>query len=94
MKHYRIIRKTKKHISVYPRGGRQISEVRENIWYVAKARFLWVFWFSIGHVIEDYLLFEDTIEHTASTRQEMEEYLQAWHEVHYGKEEYKIDYKV
>lgn len=92
MKHYRIICKTEKYISVYPRGGRQISEVKEKIWYVAKARFLWVFWYSIGHVIED-CFFEDIIEHTASTRQEMEEYLQAWHEVHYGKEEYKVDYR-
>ncbi len=94
MKHYRIIRKTKKYINIYPCGSRQISEVQEKIWYVAKERFLWIFWFSIGHVMEDCLLFECTIEHTALTMQEMEEYLRAWHEVHYGKEEYKIDYKV
>lgn len=94
MKHYRIIRKTEKYLNIYPCGGRQITEVKEKIWYVAKERFLWVFWFEIGHVKEDCLLFEGIIEHKTSTRQEMEEYLQGWHEIHYGKREFKIDYRV
>ena len=91
MKHYRIIRKTEKYINIIS-GYRNKAEVREKIWYVAKQRFLWIFWLKVGHESDDFFGF--TVEYMTSTRQEMEEYLQAWHEVHYGKEEYKIDYKV
>ena len=88
MRHYRIIRETEKSLSVY----NDMTRVREKVWYVAKQRFLWVFWLAIGHQTNDYPLFEVAIEHKAKTKQAMEEYLRAWHEVYYGKEKYKVEY--
>jgi hypothetical protein len=93
MKHYRIVKKTKKSLNVTGCGDQRKTEVQEKTWYIAEERFLWFFWFSIGHVKEDVLFLEWTIEHKASTRDEMEEYVRAWHEVFYGKREFEIDYR-
>jgi len=93
MKHYRIVRRTKKFLNFRRLGGQEKTEVLKKVWYVAQQRFLWIFWFRIGHELEDCILFKCVIEHRASTRQEMEEYLSGWHEIHYGNEKYKVEYE-
>lgn len=92
---YKIIKKYNSSLC-FERGLNDIPDkvsISKSSWYEARRKGrIFGFWHKVGHLCD----FDgDIIGHTSQTLEEMKDYIQKWHEVHYGdKCKYEIIEKI
>lgn len=78
---YKIVKKTTKYFSADKINGQPDIKVTYSTWYIAKRKGrLFGFWHSLGNRTDYY---GDLIVYCANTIEEMEKYIQKWHEWKY-----------